>query len=340
MKPNSWLVPRPVFAPEGDAAAEVVMDEGADVVTETPANDAAVDDKGDKAKAEAPKDDVAADVVADDKGAPDVGDKTKDAEEPSIALTDEVRAAIAGDDADLKKLLGRYTSFKTMAQALKNAQAKLRSGKSDADLVMPDPKDEKAMAEYRRARGIPDDPTGYVLPEAVTRRMTDDDKPGIAAFTEKAHAKGAPQAAVDLALDAYFDMVEDMQAQRLANDKAAGSATEETLRADWGAEYKGNIKLAQSYVETIPGLGINFAVARLPDGSRLVDNPEFVTWAAEMGRMEFGDPVFANGDAEQRHNSRKTEIEGILKTDRNRYFKEGLDKEYGEILAKEEKRRK
>ena len=77
---------------------------------------------------------------------------------------------------------------------------------------------------------------------------------------------------------------------------------------------------------------------RTPDGRRLVDNPEFIAFAADQGRAKFGDLDFVNPDGEKKHLARKDEIEKIIGTDE--YYEKGYDKEYLEILKKEETRKR
>ena len=268
-----------------------------------------------------------------DKGAVD------EAEAKAAALPDNWRELAADGDEDTLKLLKRYGSFKGVAKALREKDTFIRSGKMKQ--AMPDPSDAKAMAEWRKAEGIPDDPTGYKLPETVTKRMSDDDKPLIAGFTEYAHKKGATPAVVEIATEWYFDTVEAMEAKRIADDKEASEAAEESLRQSWGnAEFKGNLKLGGRYIETIPGVGKDFAEFRGPDGKRLGDNPEFMEWASDMGRQTFGDATFASGDDTARHTNRKAEIEKFMRTNNAEYWKDtAMQAEYADILAKEAKRK-
>ena len=248
------------------------------------------------------------------------------------------RERLAGNDETFLRHLKRYSSPVTFAKGFQEREALIRSGKLKRD--MPDPSDEKAMSEWRKEQGIPDDPTGYKLPETVTKRMTDDDKPLLSAFTDYAHKKGAPQQVVDVASEWYFDTVEQMAAERAAEDKQATEAAEDELRKNWShAEYKSNMTLGRRFLDSIPGLGADWAEARLPNGRRLGDVPDFVMWASDMGRDKFGDVTFATADSEARHNSRRAEIERIMKEDVAKYFRDGLDKEYAEILQREEKRR-
>lgn len=349
---KAWLLPRPVFAPDGDGGGETDDKDTAGVEKEETVTEKAADDATDAAETSAAEwkeyepdpeksdEDNATAKAEHDRTKPTAASDAADkGDKPNIGLTDDMRDAVAGDDAELRKLLSRYTTVRSLAQALKNAQAKISTGKVQTD--MPDPKNEKAMAEWRKARGIPDDPTGYKLPETVTKRMTDEDKPLISAFTEYAHGKNADPAAVAIATEWYFDTLEKMQADTLAEDNKAKETADDELRKEWApAEFKANMKLGSSFLETIPGVGKGWTEARMPDGRRLGDIPEFVIWAAEMGRAEFGDPTFATTDSAERHTSRIAEIEKIRDTDFDRYEREGLDKEMVGLREKELKRGK
>lgn len=251
-------------------------------------------------------------------------------------LPDDWRETAAGGDADLLKLAKRYGSLSGMLKALDESKKALRSGKLKNE--MPDTTDAKAMAEWRKAEGIPEDATGYKLPETVSKRLIDEDKPILSSFTEFAHAKNAPPVFVEMATEWYVDMQEAAAAKQLEEDKTASSDAEDALRKDWAhGEYKANSTIAKRWLDDIPGVGAKWAEARV-DGKRLGDIPEFFAWAAERGREQFGDLAFTTSDSERKHTARKEEIEKIIGTDA--YYEQGLDKEYAEILAKELKRKK
>lgn len=318
-------------------------DLAADAVDDVVDKDVAAD----KAAVDAPADakDKAVDAPAPDASA-DAADKAADADKDKPAEGDKApefpenwRELAAAGDEDMAKMLARYGSFKAVAKALKEAKDTIRSGVKEP--AQPDPKDEKAMAEWRKAKGIPDDPTGYTLPETVTKRLTDEDKPIIASFTEFAHGKHARPDVVTIATEWYADMAEQAEAKRVAEDNSASEAAEEQLRETWGnGEYKGNLTLGHRYMESIPGVGAKFSEFRGPDGKRLGDIPEFIEWASDMGREKFGDVVFATSESTAQIANRKAEIEKIMKTDMAAYWKDSaMQNEYQQILAKEEKRK-
>lgn len=285
-------------------------------------------------------------AAADTKATETAGDTSKPAGEPDkaddkgdeFAWPDDWRERAVDGDEDLLKEAARYGSMKNIIKALRDAKATIRSGKIAKP--MPDASDEKAMAEWRKDQGIPDDPSGYKLPETVTKALTAEDKPVLATFTEFAHKKGLSNSAVEVATEWYVSTTAEIAAQREAADHAAKEAAEDKLRQEMGGhrQYTEGLKLASRALEEIPGVGKDWSEYRGPDGRRLGDNPEFVSWWVDFGRDKYGDVVFTSGDSERKHVARKTEIEEIMRTDINAYREKGLDKEYQQILEREAKR--
>lgn len=271
--------------------------------------------------------------------APDPTPEPEGDDKGKSAWGDDWRDQMAGGDEDVAKIIKRYGSPRGVAKALKDAQEMIRSGKLKRDA--PDPNDEKAMAEWRKEQGIPDDPTGYKLPDPVSKRLTDEDKPILAAFTEFAHSKNAPQSVIDIATEWYVENAEKAATVQSEQDRAAEEEAEDALRKDWShAEFKTNMALASRFIADAPGIGENWSEYRGPDGRRLGDNPQFIAWAADMGRQQFGDVAFATPDGERRHTARREEIEKIRDTDFDRYEAEGLDKELRKLIEKDLQRGK
>lgn len=278
---------------------------------------------------------------ADDARQPEPADGAPSEEgqgEAKSSWPDDWREQLAGGDEAFLKQLKRYSSPSTFAKGFKEREDLIRSGKLKQ--AKPEGGDEKALAAWRKENGIPDDATGYTVPEDVQKFLTDGDKPIVATWFEEAHAAGFNQEQAQKGLEWYAKTIGALEEQRAAADSQAHDACEDTLRKEWShAEFKANNQLAVRYLASTP-LGEKWADLRTADGRRLGDDPQFIMWAADQGRQQFGDVVFASGDAERAHNSRKAEIETILKTDIRRYYAEGLDKEYSEILQREEKRGK
>lgn len=322
-----------IAAVEAEKPVDMTVDAGTDKTVEKPVEKAVETDKAAAVDADKP---VVDDKAKEGETAAEEA-KNKDAEKGG--LPDNWRESAAGGDDALLKLLGRYTSVASLGRALAEKEALIRSGAIRKP--MPNPKDEKAMAEWKVQEGIPADPTGYKLPEAIQKRLVDEDKPILSAFTEFAHFKNARPDVVEIASEWYVDMQEKAAEAQSQSDKAAKEAAEDELRREMShADYKPAITLANRWLETVPGVGSNWSELRLSDGRLLGSVPEFIKFAADMGRERFGDVVFASGDSERKFTARKEEIEKIRNSDFDRYENEGLDKEYREILEKELQRGK
>lgn len=322
---------------EALAADAVIEKAGETTATETATTETKATETADKT-AQTTTEIKTAETAADTaKGAGEAGKGEETTKEDDFAWPDDWRERVADGDDDLAKELSRYGSMKNVVKALREAKATIRSGKLTKP--MPDASDEKAMAEWRKEQGIPDDPSGYKLPDTVTKALTDEDKPVLATFTQFAHKKGLPNSAVEVATEWYVSTMDQIAEQRAAADNEAREAAEDALRKDWAhGEFKANMTLASRAIEAIPGVGKDWAEFRAADGRRLGDIPEFVAWAADMGRNQFGDVTFANGDSERKHTARKAEIEEVMKTNINLYYEKGMDKELQAILDKEAKR--
>lgn len=333
-----------------EAATDIVEEKVADTTetatttdTETAAaakttDDAAKVKEGDKPTPEAAVDFVADPNKTDEENATALAEWEKtqgDADKSDKpGLPDDWREIASAGNEDRLKLAKRYTSMSGVLKALEEAQKVIRSGKVQMD--KPDASDEKAMAEWRKAQGIPADPTGYKLREDVTSRLNDVDKPMLSSFTEFAHQEDLNPHGVEVATAWYVNMMESVREQQAEADKIARQTAEDALRKDWaGGEYRPNLTLAKRFADTIPGLGEEVLGVRAPDGRMLGDIPEFVAWAADMGKDRFGDLAFSTSDAERKHIARKEEIEKIRNTDFERYEREGYDKEYRAIIEKD-----
>lgn len=223
------------------------------------------------------------------------------------------RDKMAGGDKDLRKALDRYQSPADVAKANLDAQKRIRSGKATEDVPMPDPvKNPEEAKAWRAERGIPDDPSGYKIPEDVTSRLLPEDKPILQSFTEFAHKKNLPPAAVAAAAEWYTELQEQMTGQQVERDKVSARETEDALRKEWGNDYKAFSNAAAKFAGEITP-GVPWFSARLDDGRRLGDIPEVVKALADLSLLKYGDVSFVGGEAIKTAESRYTELDTKLK---------------------------
>lgn len=264
--------------------------------------------------------------------------ETTTAEKPGVP--DNWRDLMTGGNEDIAKLINRYSSPSNVGKALLEKERIIREGKPKVERPT-DPTDEKGMAAWRKDQGIPDTPEGYKLPEAVTKALTDADKPVLANFTEFVHSKGGRPDVVEIASEWYVESQRAAAEAQLEQDRADAESCEDALRKEWApAEFKGNRNLATRFIEDQFGMPYNvYSEARLPDGRRLGDIPDHIMKLADRGRETYGDAVFANSDVATKHDDRRKFIEKIRDTDFDLYERE-YAKELREIIEVDLKRKK
>lgn len=300
-------------APIVDAKAAGAVDAGKAADTTTGDKSAAVDA-------------LKAAVGATDAGA----DKSKSDATPTIP--DNWRELAADGDESILKEIARYGSLKGVAKALVEAKAMIRSGK--VTRAQPDVADAKAMAEWRKEQGIPEEASGYKIPEIKGHEWSDADKPVIASYFELAHAKGLPQAVLDANLEIYAKLQQDAQEQQHNFDVKQRQDAEDALRKDWaGGEYRQNMSLAKAWLER-SGIGPDWAGARLPDGRTLASMPEFIRWASDMGRQNL-DETTINGDAQAKATTRQAELREMQIKDPDKYWSKEIQAEERALIERE-----
>lgn len=240
---------------------------------------------------------------------------------PTATWPTDWREQLAGSDEAFLRQLKRYSSPNTFAKGFLERESLIRSGKVKRD--MPDGADEKAMAEWRKEQGVPDNPNAYKVPEIEGHQWTDADKPVLGQFFEYAHKSGLPQSAADVAVSWYANAQREAVAAQIEADRAASAEAMNALAGEWGAELKANKTLAVRYLGTVPELGISVAEFRGPDGRRLGDIPEFVRWAADKGREFYGDAAFIGSNGSSTIGDEKAALEQLMKTNFEEYERSG-----------------
>jgi hypothetical protein len=236
--------------------------------------------------------------------------------------------------------LRRLKSVPDLITKLRNQEAKLSErltvGKFD-----PEWPDEK-KAEWRTANGVPEKPEDYKLPEVKGLEFGDDDKPILESLFKELHEENTPQPIAERMLKWYGDYKSQVEEQIVNIDAQDTESVEDTLRTEWGnAEFKANTSLIKRLLndtEVYPkGAAEALISARSTDGHRLINQPWYLKMLADQAINKYGETALIPTEEVNRNSTRKAEIEAVMKTDMERYYREKLDKEYGEILARESK---
>jgi len=181
--------------------------------------------------------------------------------------------------------LSRYSTLDDYIKAGYEAQNKLSSIKANSKPGKDATPEE--IAEYRKANGVPDDPTGYdiALPDGLI--LGDNDRPIAESFMQVAHKHNLPNDVVNDIIAQHLQLQEQSVSERIDEDNRQYEATMETLRSPevWGGEFARNRNMILNLLnEAPPGVSDLVQGARLPDGSALANNPEVLVWLNNLAR--------------------------------------------------------
>lgn len=298
--------------------------------------------------------------ATDDGAAPDAG-KTDDAalltkgadgDDPVAPADwpDDWRKKMSGEDEKAIKALERYQSPADVAKALRDAQNLIRSGKVK-DALPENPTDEQ-IAAWRKDNGIPEAPDGYLeaLPDGLV--IGDEDKDLVGGFLESAHAKNMNPEQVASAINWYYEEQEKQVTAQIEADRAFRKDAEDALRGEWGGEYRANVNAIANFLSSTPvlsegedgekiTLGAALMDARLPDGTKVGDNPHTAKFLLNLANEINPGGTVAPGDGTSRLASVKEEIasiEKVMREDRRAYDKdEKMQARLRQLYAAEEK---
>jgi len=284
------------------------------------AGDGAGGDGGKKAKTS----------IYDDAGVEEPG------KEGSAAWPDDWRQQIAKGDEKKLKHLERYASPEAVIESKFAMNQKVSSG--EYKRVLPEDADEATIKEWRTEQGIPEAPENYELPVTLDgdiADMNEGQKAVYESWQQTFHELNLPNdVAVGLTehgnriVEAHLEAQAEADAQHL-------DAFEDTLRSEWGSEFRVNGKMNVRYLTDTLGsaeAAKSIMDARMPDGKMLKNHTEFsklLNSAARAsgitGSMETGETSGMTDKA-----GRKAEIEKLIGGPE---YTPDVRKEYGEILA-------
>jgi hypothetical protein len=198
------------------------------------------------------------------------------------------REQLAGDNADDLKTLSRWKDPSNIFKAFKGIRGKVSAG----DLLPAKPADatdEKAMAEWRAAVGVPEKAEDYykALPEDF--EADEADKPFLDSYFARMHEKGVPPADVAEGVQVYYEEREKEVEARLEMDREQMNAAEDQLRMEMGPEFTPRMNHMRStlFQTGLPDIGLppapeglmhRFFGARMEDGTAFGNDPDSMSW--------------------------------------------------------------
>jgi hypothetical protein len=240
---------------------------------------------------------------------------------------DDWRETYAGENADVLKKLSKFTSPKAVLDSYLALEKKLGS---KASPVEPPPNaTEEQMAAWREQMGLPKEATEY-QESLKNLPILDADKPMIEDFLNNALGANLSKEQVAKTLGWFYNERQKKSEEFIQNQYNRDSEDRENydkmLRQDWGAAYSRNKAAIAGLLPEMPEeLQDLINVGRLPDGTRVGNNPAVLSWLANTA-MELNPTATVvpggSGNSMAQIDSEIASIEKRMRDDRDNYFKD------------------
>jgi len=249
------------------------------------------------------------------------------------------RSKLSNGDEKLMKRLERFTDPSKIFQSWLAAEQKISSGEYKKGLD--ENATEEQVAEWRKANGIPEAADGYKPPALEGLEWSEADQPLLNTLFEAMHGANATQAQVDAALNAYGKLVSETQSARVEADRQFIIENEDALRAKYGDEFRPNLAIYKRVLEQSDNSPLPRDVvqalmsARDENGNAVINNAAVADFIVNLGLDYYGPAGIETGDGKATAQTQLDEIKQIMKTDIDRYYREGWDKKYSAILERQ-----
>lgn len=240
--------------------------------------------------------------------------------------------AVAGagvKDVDAEKMakhLERYTDLPNALKAGYEAANKIRQGLVSSGL--PENPTPEELATYREAHGIPADGK-YELALAEGLALSDEDQAIMDDVYKAAHANNVPAKVLSEITNSFLAArvkTAEMIEQNDIKDERDGQAK---LKQEWGRDYEPNLNACNNLLNRLPQETLDQLLdARSPDGKKLVNNIEFVSFLADLERKVNPQATIMqnSGGAVQTRDARIQALEAKMR-DRDSWFKDSAAQE-------------
>ena len=188
---------------------------------------------------------------------------------------DNWRDLMAAGDDKFRKQLDRVASPLDVAKNYRSLE--LKKGESFTKLA-PNATAEE-VTQWRKDNGIPEtfDKYDTTLPDGMV--FGEQDKPYIDKYLTEMHSKNASPEVVKAGLVAYHKIIEEQATQYVQRDLTDKSDFEDTMRGEWGNEYRANVNMVSNFLQSAPdNVRDSIINGRDGHGKALMNDPGFVRW--------------------------------------------------------------
>ena len=242
------------------------------------------------------------------------------------------------DFANLDSPVAVAKSYLALKQRISSGEFKRATPIPEGAAATPE-----AVNQWRADNNIPVEADKYViLPSTVKADTLDEASEGYINDWQKIfHGANVTQEVAAKISQGAFELASKQMESVAQGDAASMDKTEDSLRANWGADYKANIKINIAHVNKVfgPDVGAQFFEARLPNGMKIGNIPGVSQAINQWARSEGGDSlVGTDTSGGWSVDGRITEIEALMAKNMNDYTP-ALADEYLKLLSRREARK-
>lgn len=248
---------------------------------------------------------------------------------------------MAKGDAKVLGRLQRYASPEALSDALIAAQNRISSG--ELKPVLGKNATPEQITEWRAANGIPESPDKYDLGKDL--KLSDQGKAFMERYLPIAHAANMTPEQVKANLGFIAEMNRADVEGRAARDVELEETGEESLRSEWGGEYKRNITFIHNLLDgaATPEFKDKLLGGRLADGTPIGSDPAALRFLMSLALVQNPTGTLVpgyNNNPTQGVDEEIAKIDKVMREDRTAYNKdEKMQARYRELLEAKEKLR-
>lgn len=234
------------------------------------------------------------------------------------------------------KQLQRYASPQDVHKKARALETRLSSGELKS--VLPKDASPERLKDWRAENGIPELPTGYDLDLGNGVKFSAEDKSVVDGFLKQAHETNQTPEQVKASLRAFHAHTQTQQQTRHDADVIVRQEADETLREEWGPEFKRNINIIDNLLNTKMDQDTKdlFLSGRLADGTPIGSSPVVLKMLVGLALVDNPAATVvpnAGGNMAQSVDNEIETIEKSMRTNRTEYNKnDKMQARYRELL--------
>lgn len=262
---------------------------------------------------------------------------------PTPSWPDNWATLAAGNDDKKAQRISRYASPQAMADALIEAQDKIRSG--GLKVPFPTDGDDAAKTRWRTENGLPETADKYQVQLENGMAIGENDKAMFGEFLQQAHAENLPPSAVNKVASWYFAKQEAAMAEQAKADDTSLRQAKNDLMQEWGGGFTANMDEIGNHLVSQFGedMASTLHNARMPDGRLLGNMPEFARAMLKQARELNPGAVLVPGASNQVSavGDRIQQIKDVLRDNPDAYYRDQkMQDEFGRLMEFQEKQKK